>query len=170
MVNYLSVDKRTSFFVQAYVIPFVALVISGILRCKVGCVPVTAQSFVVLRLAASCSRARLSTILLSYLVFSVLTSPDIVYTGGYLIGFIIAAQVLHAEATVVLLPTWLGIRLVVAQGIIWACGVLWLCQLVELRQALVLGVMPFIITDLLKLALVFLSLPRRAQGRSWGAI
>ena len=75
-------------------------------------------------------------------------------TGGYLVGFVVAAAITGwvAERT----SHWLGIGLGVlaATVAIYALGAGWLATMVGLDQAFALGVAPFLLGDLVKLLLV----------------
>ncbi|EHQ88204.1 hypothetical protein DesyoDRAFT_1032 [Desulfosporosinus youngiae DSM 17734] len=87
-------------------------------------------------------------------------------TGGYLIGFIIGAYVIGKLVEARKEPglVWLGFSLVVGNLVIYALGVAQLSFVAHLSvaKALMVGVVPFIIGDLLKLvATVLISLKLR---------
>ena len=76
-------------------------------------------------------------------------------TGGYLVGFVLAAAITgwiaeHRRDTA-------GLALAVVAGMIaiYAPGVLWLAHIVGFGPALELGLVPFVWGDLLKAALAF---------------
>lgn len=83
-------------------------------------------------------------------------------TGGYLIGFLVAAGVCG----------WLAERgwdrnmpaaffaMVIGTAIIYACGISWLSNLIGWEKAIAAGMMPFLYGDLLKVVLAALLLPR----------
>jgi biotin transport system substrate-specific component len=77
-------------------------------------------------------------------------------TGGYLIGFIIAAFVIGKMVEVRREPglIWMGLALVVGNLVIYALGVLQLSFVadISLIKSLMVGVIPFLPGDLLKLA------------------
>jgi biotin transport system substrate-specific component len=76
-------------------------------------------------------------------------------TGGYLLGFVLAAAV--AGWLVERRRDAAGLALAVVAGslAIYASGVLWLASLVGLGKALELGLLPFLWGDLLKAGLAF---------------
>lgn len=75
-------------------------------------------------------------------------------TGGYLAGFVVAAAVTGwmAERYRGLLPRAAGV--LVATIAIYALGVAWLGQFIGLSKAIAVGVVPFLLGDLVKLLLV----------------
>jgi biotin transport system substrate-specific component len=76
-------------------------------------------------------------------------------TGGYLLGFVLAAAI--AGWIVERRRDAAGLALAVVAGsiAIYAPGVLWLASLVGLGRALELGLVPFLWGDLLKAGLAF---------------
>ncbi|MDA8224125.1 MAG: biotin transporter BioY [Desulfitobacterium hafniense] len=76
-------------------------------------------------------------------------------TGGYLIGFIVAAYVIGkmVEAKKELGLAWLGLSLVVGNLVIYTLGVAQLSLVAHLSipKALLAGVVPFLVGDVLKL-------------------
>jgi len=76
-------------------------------------------------------------------------------SGGYLIGFIVAAFVIGKIVEVRKEPglAWIGFSLVVGNLIIYALGIaqLSLVAHISITKALLVGVVPFLIGDLLKL-------------------
>ena len=135
-------------------------------------VPITGQTFAVLVVGALLGSRRGSLAVVAYIIegasgmpvfafgggFAILLGP----TGGYLIGFIPAAYVtgLLAEkgwdrriGTTVL-------AMILGNGVIYAFGLVWLCLLTGFSvKVLTAGVSPFIIGDLLKIALAAGLLP-----------
>jgi len=136
-------------------------------------VPVTGQTFAVLMIGALFGARRGSFAVLAYLTegaaglpvfamgrggLAVLLGP----TGGYLIGFVAASYItgLLAErgwdrriGTTVL-------AMVLGNIAIYAFGLLWLCCLTGVnRTVLTAGLYPFIIGDLMKIALAAILLP-----------
>jgi biotin transport system substrate-specific component len=135
-------------------------------------VPITAQTFAVLMLAALLGPARAALCLLAYIaegaaglpVFAqgkaslvVLFGP----TGGYLIGFVPAAYIVGFLAR----KGWdrristTIIAMILGNVIIYVFGLLWLSALVGIHSALAGGLYPFIHFDLLKIALAAAVLP-----------
>jgi len=135
-------------------------------------VPVTGQTFAVLMLGALFGARRGSLCVLAYIaegvagfpVFSagraglgVLAGP----TGGYLAGFIVAAYVTgflaekgwdrHIWTTIM--------AMILGNLAIYAFGLGWLCHIVEFKSVAAIGLYPFIVGDLLKIALAAVLLP-----------
>jgi len=135
-------------------------------------VPITGQTFAVLMTGALLGAWRGSLSALLYIImgvsglgvfalgggFSVLSGP----TGGYLVGFIAAAYVtgLLAERGWDRRIVTTILAMVLGNITLYAFGLLWLCCLVGIsRTVLVMGLYPFIIGDLLKIAFAALVLP-----------
>jgi biotin transport system substrate-specific component len=136
-------------------------------------VPITGQTFGVLLVGAALGSKRGALSLVSYLSMGVLGLPffaggahgwDIVIgaTGGYLIGFVIAAYVigllaergLERSLRTSILPFLVG------TVIIYVCGVAWLTVVLgSLSTALAAGLIPFLIGDAIKLVAAALVLP-----------
>ncbi len=143
-------------------------------------VPITGQTFAVLLIGAALGAQRGAAALVLYLSmglsglpvfaggtggFDRLAGP----TGGYLIGFVLAAYVIGRMAERGLertirtsfLPFLLG------TGIIYLAGVSWLALYIGLPAAIEKGLLPFLIGDVLKLLLASIALPsawKLAQG------
>ena len=165
--------------VALVVLGIAALAIAAKIRVPFWPVPITMQTFVVLTLGAGFG-VRLGVItLLGYLLvgalgFDVFTSSSaekfgLAYmmggTGGYLVGFVLAAGVLGWLAR----KGWdrsivtMAAAMLIGNAIIYVPGVLWLGHLYAETQgwAVVLdwGLWPFLAGDALKLALAALVLP-----------
>ncbi|MEW6668505.1 MAG: biotin transporter BioY [Thermodesulfobacteriota bacterium] len=84
--------------------------------------------------------------------FGVLMGP----TGGYLIGFVIAAALIGRMVRVRERPGffWLLFSMAVGHLVVYGCGVLQLAQVakLDLVKALAVGVLPFLPGDILKMA------------------
>ncbi len=82
-------------------------------------------------------------------------------TGGYLVGFLIAAAIVGFATDLGFdrkpLPLF-GIMLI-GEAVILALGAAWLTVLFGLEKAIAYGVGPFIVTDLIKVALASLIVP-----------
>ncbi len=92
-------------------------------------------------------------------------------TGGYLVGFVLAAALVGAAAErlpkIALWPAMLG-----GLAVIYALGLAWLAQFVPQDALLAYGVTPFILGDLVKITLAAVaiwSLPTRWLGTLRGA-
>ena len=133
-------------------------------RIPISPVPVTGQTLVVLLIGmAYGSRVGTATVL-AYLVeggfglpvfangtggWPVIMGP----TGGYLIGFVMAAFALGrlAERGMGRGPMSTALAMVIGTMIIYAFGVVWLGQFIGFDKAIAAGVMPFLYGDVLKL-------------------
>ena len=135
-------------------------------------VPVTGQTFAVLMIAALLGARRGCFAVLAYIIEGAAGLPVFAmgraglvilrgFTGGYLIGFIAAAYVVgflaqrgwdRRVSTTVL-------AMVLGNIVIYAFGLLWLFSLPGINNVLRKGLYPFIIGDLLKIALAAVLLP-----------
>jgi biotin transport system substrate-specific component len=136
-------------------------------------VPITGQTFGVLLVGAALGSKRGAAALITYLVLGTIGLPFfaggasglnilIGATGGYLIGFIIAAYVigLLAERGLERNVRTSIIPFLVGTGIIYICGVAWLAVVLgSFTHALTAGLMPFLIGDTIKLFAAALMLP-----------
>jgi len=136
-------------------------------------VPITAQTFGVLLTGAALGGKRGAAALALYLAEGALGLPffaggargmSILFgaTGGYLIGFILAAYAtgklaergLERRVSTSVLPFLVGTAL------IYLCGILWLAlTLGSLTQAIELGLLPFLLGDAIKIIAAALTLP-----------
>ena len=135
-------------------------------------VPITGQTFAVLMIGALLGSRRGSLAVLAYIIqgaagmpvfafgggFVVLLGP----TGGYLMGFIPAAYLTGRLAE----KGWdrrIGttvLAMILGNVVIYTCGLFWLaCLMGFSAKILTVGVYPFIIGDLLKIALAAVLLP-----------
>ena len=88
-------------------------------------------------------------------------------TGGYLLGYLVASWVSGAMAQGRGTPGRIGAMLA-GLAITYAAGLLWLIKFVPVGEVVALGFMPFILGDLINIAMVALvarALPRRFMGR-----
>jgi biotin transport system substrate-specific component len=93
-------------------------------------------------------------------------------TGGYLIGFILAAFVIGKLAALKTRPgfAWLCLSLVAGTVVIYACGILQLTLVARLTflKALTVGALPFLPGDIIKIvlaAVITLKLRDRLGGK-----
>jgi biotin transport system substrate-specific component len=132
-------------------------------------VPMTMQTLVVLLIGiAFGARLGVATVLL-YLAEGALGLPvfagtpekgiGLAYmvgpTGGYLLGFVLAAGIAGGIAERRRAAAALALAVVAGSLAIYLPGVLWLATFVGLERALALGVVPFLGGDLLKAGLAF---------------
>ncbi len=135
-------------------------------------VPLTGQTLGVLLVAAALGRKRGVACLLTYLAEGVLGLPVFAggaagfaylsgVTGGYLLGFVVAAAVVGWLAERGWDRRWYGVAAMFALGmmVIYTFGVAYLSTFVGLRQALLVGVLPFLGVDVLKAAVAAALLP-----------
>ena len=142
-------------------------------------VPVTGQTFAVLLVAASLGRLGLASVI-AYLIEGAAGLPAFAGgasgaayvtgpTGGYLLGFALAAAVVGSAAE----RGWdrhLGSALaamLLGEVAIYVCGLAWLARFVPAERLLDAGLLPFIPGDLFKMVLAALALPTawRFAGR-----
>ena len=134
-------------------------------------VPVTGQTFAVLLVAAALGRLGLWSVI-AYLIEGAIGLPVFAGgtfgvativgpTGGYLIGFALAASIVGSAAERGWdrhLLTALAAMLL-GEVAIYLCGLPWLARFVPAGRVLDLGLFPFIPGDLFKMVLVALALP-----------
>ncbi|MCA0421864.1 MAG: biotin transporter BioY [Proteobacteria bacterium] len=148
------------------------IAVSARIQVPMWPVPMTLQTLAVLVIALSFG-ARLATVTLAaYLVqgavglpvfstgggFAYLFSP----TAGYLFGFLVGALVVGHLADRGWHRSSLGTLAAVAIGsaLFYACGAGWLAVHVGADQAVALGVVPFLVGDLLKAGIAMVILPQ----------
>jgi biotin transport system substrate-specific component len=127
-------------------------------------VPITGQTFAVLLCGAALGANRGAAAMIAYLVLGLFlpfysegeSGPDVIFgaTGGYIVGFIVAAYVIgrlaereHDRTPVKALPLF-----TLGSVIIFACGVPWLAVAADLDliAALDAGFVPFIPGGIIK--------------------
>jgi biotin transport system substrate-specific component len=134
-------------------------------------VPITGQTFAVLMLGALLGSRRGGLAMLAYLVEGVLGLPvfaagvglPVLFgpTGGYLVGFVAAAYLVgklaekgwdrHIITTIA--------AMVLGNAVLHLFGFTWLAVLTDVKTAFLMGVYPFILGDLLKVAIAAAALP-----------
>lgn len=137
-------------------------------------VPISAQTLAVLLTGALLGSRRGSLALALYLAEGLAGMPvfqsghsGLAYaigpTGGYLVGFIIAAFIVGwlTERSNGRTPLRLALALLAGTSAIYAFGAWWLAIVLSLPlgQALAMGVLPFLVGDAVKMALVTVSVP-----------
>jgi biotin transport system substrate-specific component len=82
-------------------------------------------------------------------------------TGGYLVGFALAAATTGWLAERGLDRTAIGTAIAMVAGnvVIYACGLVWLSNFVGMEKAVTFGMAPFLFGDLVKIALATVTLP-----------
>ena len=131
----------------------------------------TLQTLVVLLIGMSYGLHLGGATILSYLLLGAFGAPvfsggvGFVYlvgpTGGYLIGFFVAATVLGFLTERGMGQNWVtsAVLAVIGTVIIYALGLSWLTSIIGFEKAVQFGLMPFVFGDCLKMVIVTLSIP-----------
>ena len=138
-------------------------------------VPMTLQTLVVLLIGVVFGWRMGSVTVLAYLAQGALGFPvfagtpekglGLLYmagpTGGYLLGFALAAATTGWLAERGLDRSAIGTAFAMAAGnvVIYVCGLVWLSSFVGMEKAVALGMVPFLFGDLMKIALATATLP-----------
>ena len=134
-------------------------------------VPMTLQTLVVLLIGMSYGLHLGGATILSYLLLGAFGAPvfsggvGFVYlvgpTGGYLVGFFVAAAVLGFLTERGMGQNWVtsAALAVIGTVIIYALGLSWLTSIIGFEKAVQFGLMPFVFGDCLKMVIVTLSIP-----------
>jgi biotin transport system substrate-specific component len=136
-------------------------------------VPITGQTFGVLLVGAALGSKRGAASLALYLAEGAIGLPFfaggahglsiiIGATGGYLIGFIVAAYIigLLAERGLERNTRTSFIPFLAGTVVVYVCGVIWLAVVLgSFSKAITLGLVPFLIGDVIKLIAAALTLP-----------
>ncbi len=150
---------------------FIALMAHVRLPLPFTPVPITGQTFAVLLVGAALGSRRGAAAVLAYLAEGALGLPvfagggGLAYllgpTGGYLFGFVAAAWVVGKLAEHGhdrrFITAWAGFLL--GEIVLYAFGLAWLSRFVGMRQAIALGLTPFLLGDALKALAAGLLLP-----------
>jgi biotin transport system substrate-specific component len=135
-------------------------------------VPITGQTFGILLVAMALGRVRGASVVLAYLVegaaglpvfaggtagIAILLGP----TGGYLVGFLLAAYVVGWLADIGLSKKYYlsFLAMIVGTIIIYICGLAWLTSFVPADMLLMAGLYPFLPGAAIKLAVAAVVLP-----------
>ena len=135
-------------------------------------VPITGQTYGVLLIGTLLGSRRGALSMLLYIIEGGMGLPFFAQgasgwakllgpTGGYLVGFVLAAYVIGWMAERGMdRRVWTAlVPMLVGEVIIFACGVSWLAHFVGWDKALPLGLYPFIPGDVIKTLLAALTLP-----------
>lgn len=153
------------------VIGSILLTISAKIQVPVWPVPMTMQTFVVLvlgvaygwRLAAATVLLYLAQGALGLPVFAAGGGPAYMAgpTGGYLVGFLVAAGAVGWLAERGWARSWTSTlaAMLIGTAIIFACGIAWLSTLIGLPQAIDAGLKPFLLSEAVKIALATALVP-----------
>ncbi|MDH3741175.1 MAG: biotin transporter BioY [Hyphomicrobiales bacterium] len=143
--------------------------LSAKVKVDIGPVPVTLQTLVILSLGAAYGWRLGAATLMLYLAEGAAGLPvfagtpekgiGLAYmagpTGGYLLGFVLAAAVIgyFAERGFDRNPFKMFAAMLLATAVIYLPGLAWLATLIGGEKAIQFGLMPFIWADLIKAAL-----------------
>ena len=167
----------------AVVVGSALLALSAHVQVPFWPVRLSMQSFVVLAIGLACGGRLGAATLLAYLAEGALGLPVFqggagpAYmtgpTGGYLLGFLLAAYAVGTLADRGAMRSWRGTAAVLLFGeaLIYAPGVAWLAVLFGPVKSVAFGLVPFLPAEAVKLALAAAATPllRRAQPASPGA-
>ena len=151
------------------------LYLSAKLKIPLDPVPISMQTFIVLTLGMVYGWKLGSLTMIAYIFEGMLGLPvfagtpekgiGLAYivgpTGGYLVGFVIAAGVVGYFAE----RGWdrnifmSAITMIIGNVVIYICGLIWLAKLLNFKLAIKFGLLPFIAGDLFKIFLAALLLP-----------
>lgn len=152
-------------FAFALLLGDVALALSAHLQVPFWPVPMTMETFVVMTIGLFCSPAVAVGTVGAFLLEGLMGMPVFAHgagpayllgpTGGYLMGYVLAAGIISTlmargwgRSTVRLLAA-----LTLGDAVIFLAGFAWLAILVGPQKAWLLGVLPFLLADGLKIAL-----------------
>ena len=174
LVDVVLPRSRSWLFDAALVVVFsVVVALAAQIEIPLRPVPITLQTLGVLLAGAMLGSRRGAAALILYLAEGAVGLPvfaggasGVAYvlgpTGGYLVGFVVAAGVVGwlAERGWDRRPAWTALAMVLGNLLIYAFGVSWLAVLLGgLRSALVQGALVFVVGDLIKIAVATLVLP-----------
>ena len=143
----------------------ILLAISAQLKVTIGPVPFTMQTLVLLILAASFGRNLAVATVVLYLVegavgLPVFTTPGALFgpTAGFLIGFTPLAAIVGEAADRGLdrSPLTLAPAMLIGEIVLFALGFIWLAQAIGVERSWQAAVAPFIVPDLVKIAIAAL--------------
>lgn len=153
-----------------------SLCVAGMAQVRISLpftpVPITGQTFAVLLVGAALGARRGAASLLLYIIQGLIGLPffaggasGLAYflgpTGGYLVGFIVAAGLVGLLAACGLdrhIPSAL-LSFLAGEAIIYLIGVSWLSIYLGLPHAFAAGLLPFLLGDVIKLFAAGLILP-----------
>ena len=147
-----------------------SLFLAGLSQISIGApVPMTLQTLGVFLIGATLGFRLATASVALYLVEGALGLPVFAGfvggaahlvgpTGGYLFGFLAAAALIGWAADRGLTRTWIGLGTVLLAGaaMIFALGWAWLGQVIGYDKAFAAGVAPFVLGDLIKVAIAAL--------------
>lgn len=157
--------------VLAVVAGIAVLAVSAHIKIPFYPVPVTMQTLAVLAIGMTYGTRLGGATLLGYLAAGAVGAPvfaggaGVAYmmgpTGGYLLGFFVAAVLLGALAergwTRTIVTT--AAAMLLGNAVIYLLGVGWLANLIGMDKAIQFGLLPFLYGDALKLVIAALGVP-----------
>ena len=153
------------------VIGSILLTLSAKIQVPFWPVPMTMQTFVVLVLGVAYGWRLAGATVLLYLAQGALGLPVFAAgggpaymagpTGGYLVGFLLAAVAVGWLAERGWARSWTSTlaAMLIGTAIIFACGIAWLSTLIGLPKAIDAGLMPFLLSEAVKIALATALVP-----------
>lgn len=161
-----TISTRHKHLIAAFKI-FVALGLlftSGMIRYDIAGVPFTMQTMAVMLIALCDDRKTALSAVIAYsglcATWSLATAPfyTLSLTFGYILGFIPATAYIQYFKQHSNTNTIVGrlLILMTAQAIIWLVGYCWLAKFTGYSAAFYIGILPFILTDALKVVMVLL--------------
>lgn len=175
LADVLSPRQQRSWLLDAVLVVLFSAVVALTAQVEIPLwpVPLTLQTLGVLFTGAVLGSRRGALALLLYLTEGALGLPvfaggasGVGYmlgpTGGYLVGFVVAAGVVGwlAQRGWDRRLVWAAVAMVIGNVIIYVCGVAWLAVFLgDLWGALVKGMLLFVVGDLIKIAVAALTLP-----------
>ena len=168
-------EKVSAVMYDAFVILFGSLILAISSNLKVytaiSPVPITGQTFAVLMLASLLGARRGVTTILAYIAGGIAGLPFFAGgigpavlagpTGGYLVGFAAAAYVVGRLAEIGWdrrVSTTIA-AMFIGEVVLYAFGVCWFAAMTNFRVAIATGLYPFLIGDIMKIALAAAVLP-----------
>jgi biotin transport system substrate-specific component len=153
------------------VIGSILLTLSAKIQVPFWPVPMTMQTFVVLVLGVAYGWRLAGATVLLYLAQGALGLPVFAGgggpayiagpTGGYLVGFLLAAIAVGWLAERGWARSWTSTlaAMLIGTAIIFACGIGWLSTLIGLPKAISAGLVPFLLSEAVKIALATALVP-----------
>ena len=170
-------DRGRSQFQTLFLVLAISLLLTLSAKVQVPFypVPMTLQTLVVLLIGVTFGWRMGVAIVLAYLAQGAMGLPvfagtpekglGLLYmagpTGGYLMGFVLAAATTGWLAERGLDRSLIGTAIAMIAGnvVIYACGLVWLSTFVGMDKAVTFGMAPFLFGDLMKIALATVTMP-----------
>ncbi len=173
------VKDSASLWLVAVALGSAALAVSAQLSIPMVPVPMTMQTYVVLMIGVMCGWRLAALTVLAYLIEGAAGLPVFSdghsglawlmgKTGGYLFGYLVAAAAVGFLADRGWNSVWwkLALSLSIGHVIVFALGVFWLAIYIGWSNAIVFGLIPFLLGTVLKTALAFFSVYGVRQATS----